>query len=357
MTISDYCVSPETSIRDAIAVIDRTAKGIALVVDTKMFLLGTVTDGDIRRAVIDSLNLDSPVSNLLGRKLSPYLEPVTASYTASKNELIDLMLQFAIRQIPLLDEIGRVADLVTLDELMPESSPPFQAVIMAGGFGTRLRPLTEDLPKPMLPVGDRPLMEWIVDQMRQAGIRQVNVTTHYKAEKIVEHFGDGSTFGVTFNYVNEDQPLGTGGALGLMPTPTQPTLVINGDILTAVDFRAMLEFQREHKADMTVAVRTYPFQIPYGVIDCQGVQILGLREKPTINILVNAGIYLLEPTVYQFIPRGERFNITELIQWLIDAGRTVVSFPIHEYWLDIGQHADYVKAQDDARTGKVVAWS
>jgi len=218
---------------------------------------------------------------------------------------------------------------------------------MAGGLGSRLRPLTEDLPKPMLPVGGKPLMELVIEKLRQVGIRRVNVTTHYKPEKISEHFGDGSSFGVSLNYVNEEKPLGTGGALGLIDEPNETMLVINGDVLTQVDFRAMLLFHQEHQADMTVAVRQYDIKVPYGVIECIGAKVCSLKEKPEINLLVNAGVYLLEPTVYRFIPNGKHFNMTDLIQWLLDAGRTVASFPIIEYWLDIGQVVDYEKAQTD----------
>jgi NDP-sugar pyrophosphorylase family protein len=252
-----------------------------------------------------------------------------------------------LRQIPVLDNEDRVVDLVMLDDLIPIQDLPLQAVIMAGGMGTRLRPLTEDLPKPMLPVGGKPLMELVIKQLRQVGIRRVNVTTHYKPEKISDHFGDGSAYGVELNYVNEDKPLGTGGALGLMDAPTETMLVINGDILTQVDFRAMLAYHRENRADMTVAVRQYDIKVPYGVIECVGVQVCALKEKPQMHFLVNAGIYLLEPKVYEFIPSGEHFNMTDLIQRLLDSNHTVVSFPIIEYWLDIGQLADYEQAQND----------
>lgn len=347
-------IAPTASIREAMACIDRNQRGIVLVVEADRALLGTITDGDVRRAMLAGLDLESPVSVILERKAnSPYPRPVSAPVTADRETLLQIMRERSVRQIPLLDEAGRVVEVVTQDDLLPAQILPLQAVIMAGGFGTRLRPLTEDLPKPMLPVGGRPLMELIVEQLQQAGIRRVNVTTHYKPEKIIEHFGDGHAFGVELNYVNEDRPLGTGGALGLMPQPTEPVLVINGDILTQVDFRAMLDFHRENRADLTLAVRRYEMQVPYGVIECEGARVQYLREKPQLGFLVNAGIYLLEPAVYQFIPQGQHFNMTDLIQWLLDAGRTVVSFPIREYWLDIGQHADYTQAQDDVRQGRM----
>src|SRR6185436_7083304 len=172
-----------------------------------------------------------------------------------------------------------------------------RALVMAGGFGNRLWPLTEEVPKPMLPVGDKPLLEWIVEQLKHAGIRQVNVATHYKGDVIAEHFKNGEAFGVDIRYVKEDQPLGTAGALSLLEVVDEPLLLMNGDILTRVDFRALLHFHREHKADLTMCVRQYEFNIPYGVIETDGVNVKGISEKPLVRQFVNAGIYLLNPHV------------------------------------------------------------
>ncbi len=346
-------VTPHHTIRDAIVCIDQNQCGIALVVDADRRLVGTISDGDIRRAMLANLNLDQNVSVILDRKAaSPYPRPVTAPVGTSPDRLIALMRERVIQKVPLVDQDGHVVDLAMLDRLLPSEVLPLNAVIMAGGFGTRLRPLTDNLPKPMLEVGGRPLLELIVEQLQQSGIRQVNVTTHYMPDTIVDHFGDGRAFGVELKYVNEDRPLGTGGALGLLPTPVEPLLVINGDILTQVNFRAMLDYHREHGAQMTVGVRQYDVKVPYGVVECDGAKVERLSEKPELRLLVNAGIYLLEPAVYEFIPNGRHFNMTDLIQWLLQAGRPVVSFPIREYWLDVGQQSDYEQAQRD-----VAGWS
>jgi NDP-sugar pyrophosphorylase family protein len=205
----------------------------------------------------------------------------------------------------------------------------------------------------MLPVGDQPLLELIIEQLRQAGIRRVNLTTHYKGEIIARHFGDGRDFGVEIRYVKEDQPLGTAGALSLLDESDQPLLVVNGDILTRVDFRAMLDFHREHQAHMTVAVRQYEFRVPYGVIKTDGVAITGISEKPLARYFINAGIYLLNPKVCRFIPNGQSYDMTDLISRLVAAGRRVVGFPVREYWLDIGQVEDYQRALADVRNGEV----
>jgi dTDP-glucose pyrophosphorylase/CBS domain-containing protein len=350
-SLPDLCVGPECPIRDAVTLINRNAKGIALVTDADRRLLGTITDGDVRRALMEHLSLDSPVRELLTRKVARYVRPVTAPAGTSEANLLQLMHEHVIHQIPLLDAEGRVTDLVTLDELLGEEGIPMQAVIMAGGFGKRLLPLTEETPKPMLLVGDRPLMERTIEQLREAGIRRVNVTTHYLPEKITDHFGDGTAFGVQLNYVSEETPLGTAGALGLMEAPSEPLLVINGDILTRVNFRAMLGWHREHRADLTVAVRRFSMQVPYGVIDAEGGNVTAVREKPDVHFLVNAGIYLLEPSAYEFIEAGARSDMTDLIHRLLEAKRTVSSFLVHEYWLDIGKHDDYLRAQADASEG------
>ena len=348
--IGRFLIPPNASLREAMACIERNLKSIALIVDQQCHLIGTVNDGDIRRAIMPGEDLDVPVSELLPRREgSPYPRPVTAPTGTDRRALLQLMQERSIRQVPLLDDAGIVVDLVTMDELLPVELLPLQAVIMAGGAGTRLRPLTDDLPKPMLPVGDQPLLELTIEQLRQAGIRQVNIATHYKSEKIVNHFSDGHDFGVELNYVTEDRPLGTAGALGLMKTPLEPLLVINGDILTRVDFRAMSAYHQEHNAALTVAVRKYDVKLPYGVVENDGVYVQGLVEKPVLSFFVNAGIYLLEPTVHRHIPNDRHFDMTDLIPLLIDAGQPVVSFPVLEYWLDIGQHGDYLQAQEDVK--------
>lgn len=350
-SLSSLCVTPQHTIRDVIATIDRNVKGIALVTDAERHLLGTITDGDVRRAMLEACSLDMPVSEILARKKESYARPITAPVDSDPAVLLQLMHDRVIHQIPLLDAQGCVVELVTMDELLGEDTLPLQAVIMAGGFGKRLRPLTADLPKPMLPVGDRPLLQRTIEQLRGAGIRRVNITTHYLPEKISEHFGDGAAFGVELNYVSEETPLGTAGALGLMETPTDPMIVINGDVLTRVNFRAMLNYHREHRADLTVAVRQFSMQVPYGVVDAEQGNVTAIREKPDVHFLVNAGIYLLEPTVYRYIESNQRCDMPELIHRLLDAGRVVSSFHIREYWLDVGLHADYLRAQADVKEG------
>jgi dTDP-glucose pyrophosphorylase len=332
--------------------IDRSGKGIALVLDEVGGLLATVTDGDIRRAVLAGLDVDQPTLRLLESR-GPAFQgaPVTALLGTSDDVLLHTMTEKGLRQIPVIDSEGRVVNVVLMNDLVKEYELPLRAVVMAGGFGTRLRPLTEDIPKPMLPLGSRPLLELIVEQLRDAVIRQVNVETHYKGDVISDHFKDGQDFGVDIKYVREDQPLGTAGALSLLEESEEPLLVINGDILTRVDFRSMLHFHREHNADLTIAVRQYELSVPYGVVLTDGVAVTGISEKPVVKQFINAGIYLLSPAVRRLIPNGQPSDIPDLIQRLLKENRSVVCFPIREYWLDIGKADHYNQAKSDIATG------
>jgi len=324
------------------------------VVDGEQRLLYTITDGDLRRAILQGLSLDLTVTRWAHERVERgNLNPTTAPAGTLPAELLGIMQAKGLRHIPLTDDDGHVMDLAVESELTVETGLALSAVVMAGGMGTRLRPLTDELPKPMLPVGDAPLMEHIVTQLRAAGVQHVNVTTHYKPEVITQHFGDGAKFGVKIKYMHEENPLGTAGALGLMSPPESPLLVINGDILSRVNYRAMLDFHRENHAWLTMGVRVYEHQVPYGVVEPDGVSVRQLTEKPTLRLFVNAGMYLLEPSVFDYItaPTTERFDMTDLIQRLLAAGRRVVSFPVSEYWRDIGQHADYENAIEDMRIG------
>ena len=346
-------VNPDSSVRQVMECIDQSAKGIALVLDEQHRLIGTVTDGDIRRAILSGMDLELSISDLLQQRQPGFASgAITAPLGTDDTTLLHLMTENDVRHIPLVDEAGCVADISFLTELVKEYELPLRAVVMAGGQGSRLRPLTEELPKPMLPVGDKPLLQLIVEQLKQAGIRQVNVATHYKGDVIAEHFKNGEAFGVDIRYVKEDQPLGTAGALSLLEEVDAPLLVMNGDILTRVDFRALLHFHREHKADLTVCVRQYELSVPYGVIDTDGVSVKGISEKPVVRQFINAGIYLLNPQVRKLIPNGQPYDIPDLIDRLIAEQRTVVCFPIREYWLDIGKVDQYDQAKADIAAGR-----
>lgn len=347
------CIAQGACLRQALALMDKKRLGIILVTDARARLVGTITDGDLRRAVLAKASLDQPIRKLLARKRGTrYARPVTAPAGTPRPALLALLQRRRIRHLPLLDAKRRVAGLVTMDDFVASQVQPLQAIVMAGGQGTRLLPLTKDIPKPMLRVGDRPLMEIIFEQLKGAGIHQVKVTTHHQREKITDHFGDGKAFGLDLSYLYEDRPLGTAGALGLIRPPKETVLVMNGDVLTQVNFRAMLEFHRDMKADLTAAVCRYDLKVPYGVVESDAALIRRINEKPTLEFFVCAGIYLLEPSACRLIPKGRRFDMTDLIGRLLKKKRRVASFPIHEYWLDIGKPADFATAQRD-----VAAWT
>ena len=348
--VRELALHSAASLQLAMEILDRTARGVVLAVDDEFHLLGTITDGDIRRGLLAGLSLNSPLKDILLRKTaSEFAAPVTVRMDAQRIDILRLMDERSVRHIPVLDDEGHVVDLVTADQLAPHKLLT-QAVVMAGGFGSRLTPLTDQMPKPMLEVGDKPILEHIVGQLQQAGIRRLSVTTHYRPEVIEEHFGAGENFGLEIAYVNEDQPLGTAGALSLLAPCEEPMLVMNGDIMTRVDFRAMLAFHREHGADLTVGVRQYDMSVPYGVVRCDGAAVRAIEEKPVVNFLVNAGIYLIEPAAHRRIPSAQRFDMTDLIAKLTAEGRSVAAFPIVEYWLDIGRHGDFAQAQQDFKS-------
>jgi dTDP-glucose pyrophosphorylase len=351
--LSLLCIEPEKKIREAMEYIDRNSRGIVLVCEQGR-LLGTATDGDIRRAILMGTDLDAPVATILDYKRQSSAQgPVTAAIGTDHATVLRLMREYCVRQVPLVDAQGRVEELLTLDELVPDDVLPMHAVIMAGGYGMRLRPLTEHVPKPMLPVGDRPLLQRTIEHLRDAGISRVNLTTHYKGEVIQKHFGDGRRFGVDIRYVEEDQPMGTAGALCLLDDTSQPLLIINADILTNVDFRAMFEFHREQEAYMTIAVKQIEIPVPYGVLEIDGGGVVGITEKPAMRHFINAGIYLLNPEACTHIPHDRPYDMPDLINHLIDAKKHVVAFPIREYWLDIGRMEHYQQAQEDVDKGDV----
>ena len=353
--IEPFCAGPDCTIRDLVVLIDRNRGGVALIVDPDRRLLATVTDGDIRRAILNGADMESPVKALLDSGVSRRRKaPITAPDGTPAVQILRLMGQHAIQHVPLIGEDGRLVALTLLSSFVRDQDLPVRAVIMAGGLGTRLRPLTQEMPKPMLPVGGRPLLQRTIESLRCAGIRNINITTHFQADKIKAFVGDGSPYDARVHYSHENEPLGTAGALRQMRLDeSEPCLVINGDILTTVNYSAMLEFHREHRADLTVGVRHYAMPVPYGVVDCDGPLVKSIREKPSVGFFVNAGIYLIAPGVCGLIPEGQRFDMTDLIGLLIEQGRRVVSFPVHEYWLDIGQHDDYRQAQDDVAAGKL----
>jgi dTDP-glucose pyrophosphorylase/CBS domain-containing protein len=351
--LDNILINPDVTIKEAMMAINQGAVGVALIASLNCEFIDVVTDGDIRRFLLKGGDIHDSLENLYKFEAGPRSEPIVASDKATNQEIIRLMKEKRIRHIPIIDRDGKIVDLALLGNLVNTVESSLSAVVMAGGYGTRLRPLTLDLPKPMLPVGGRPLLELIVDKLKLGGISRIHITTCFEPEKIKEYFGDGSRFGVEFEYVDENKPLGTAGSLGLMEKPDRTQLVMNGDILTQLNLNAMLDFHRDNRADITLAVRKYDIEVPYGVVETEGIHTHKLSEKPTYAFFVNAGIYLLEPVCYEYIPKNMHFDMTDLIDRMLSEKRTVISFPVEEYWLDIGRPEDYKRAQIDLMEGKL----
>ena len=345
--LESVVVLPSIPVSEAMSFLDKAGTGALALCSEGRTLVGLLADGDIRRAILHGVSLDEPCGSIAVRN------PVTAQISISDADALRMMAQHGVDHIPVVDAEGNLVEFLLRRDLIQEAQRSLSAVIMAGGLGTRLLPLTEQVPKPMLPVGDRPLLERTIHQLRRAGIRDVSLTTHYLPDNIAQHFGDGEAFGVRLSYSQEDHPMGTAGGMKLVKRPDGPFVVINGDILTGVSFKDMLHYHRRHAAEITVGVRKYEVAVPFGVVECEDVRITQVREKPSLTLFINAGIYLLEPSACDRIPDAQRFDMTDLIQALLAEGRTVVSYPIMEYWLDVGRHEDYQKAQDDVRAGRI----
>ena len=340
--IDTILVTPMASVRDAVKVIDDGGMQIALVVGSDRKLLGALTDGDIRRGLLAGVGLDQPVGQVMNAA------PRAVGVEQSVDEAVRLMRRLSIKQVPAVDANGRVVGIHWYDDEIPPPDDDVWVVLMAGGLGTRLRPLTEHMPKPMLPVGGRPLLETIVRNFAAQGYRRIFLSVNYKSEVIREHFGDGGRLGVAIEYIVEDKRMGTAGALSLLPRrPTDPVIVMNGDLLTTVNFRQLVEFHRDQGARATMCVREHSYQVPYGVVETDGSRLTSIVEKPTHTCFVNAGIYVVDPSALVLLPAGEPFDMPLLFESIRSSGSTASVFPIHEYWLDVGRLDDLERAKAD----------
>ncbi len=340
-------IPKSSTIKQALQIINTEALRVAVVVDQDQRLLGMVTDGDIRRGLLNDLMLTDSVVKVMNSS------PITAKQGTSKVKLVELMEQKQILSVPLLDQENKIVGLETLHSALSKDRYQNPVFIMAGGFGTRLRPLTDNCPKPMLKVGDKPILETVIKSFVKAGFSNFYISTHYMPEQIHQHFGDGSNLGISISYVHEDTPLGTGGALGLLPDdlPTElPLIMINGDVLTKVDFQRLLDFHVENDADATMCVREYDYQIPYGVVNGEGNRITSMVEKPVQRYFVNAGIYVVSSRVIQSVEKNQKIDMPTLLEQHMKERQKVLMFPIHEYWLDIGRMDDFNQAQIDIYT-------
>ena len=331
----DSLLQKETTVLDAIAAVDQTPHKVAVVVDKEGRLLGMITDGDIRRGILAGVSLDGPVTEIMNPR------PRSGSINDSKEFLVSVMRSLNLRHLPVIDYDNRVVGLESLVEADLVEALANPVLLMAGGLGMRLRPLTADDPKPLVKVGERPMLETVILELHGQGFREFLLSVRYLADKVRDYFGNGERLGVRIEYIEERESLGTAGALSLIELRTpDPIVVANCDVLTKLDFRQLLKQHKSSGADATMCVTEYVVRLPYGVVEVDGWELVALHEKPDSRHLVNAGVYVLEPSALSLVPRGRSFDMPELFSSLIAGGRKAGVFPIREYWADIGRESD-----------------
>jgi dTDP-glucose pyrophosphorylase len=332
------------TMRSAIELLNKEALRIVIVVDDGGRLLGTVTDGDIRRGLVSGASMDTALTDIM------FLDPMVISIDDDRDVVLDKMKELDILQVPVLDNDRRIVGLETLQDLLEKPRYDNPVFLMAGGFGKRLRPLTDHVPKPLLKLGTKPILETILEQFVSAGFINFYISIHYKAEMIRDYFGDGSKWNVSINYVHEEKPLGTAGALGLLPKNllNLPILMMNGDLLTKIKFKALLDFHSSHEGEATMCVREYDFQVPYGVIKAKDHRITEIIEKPVHRFFVNAGVYVLDYSILEMVDGVSYLDMPHMLEKRIAEGMQVNMFPIYEYWMDIGQMEQFNQAKQDS---------
>lgn len=334
-------IHQDQTLIEVLSIIDQEALRIALVVDDDHKLVGILTDGDVRKALLEHGNLQ------VSAKSAMNTTPIVAREGTSVSALNNMLKERNVLAIPVVSDSGQLVGLHTIQYLTQKPVKENPVFIMAGGFGTRLRPLTDNCPKPMLKVGNKPILETILDCFLKAGFKNFYFSTHYLPEVITDYFGDGGKFGCSIHYVHEEVPLGTGGALGLLPDdlPDLPIIMINGDVLTNVDLNKLLEDHEEKGNIATMCVRQHQYQIPYGVIKEEDGCVVGVEEKPTKSFFINAGVYVFNRSLLDRVPANQKIDMPPLLMQQVSQGESVNIFPIHEYWLDIGQHGEFERAQ------------
>jgi dTDP-glucose pyrophosphorylase len=333
-------IRPSAPLVEAVKIVDSGGGQIAIVTDGNNRLLGVITDANIREALLAGKDFNSPCS------IAMTATPIAINVVSDFEDRLDVMRGHHISQLPLIDDEGRVVDVALLMEMVSPQSIPNPVMIMAGGLGSRLGHLTTAVPKPLLNVGSRPLLETILHQAIDQGFREFFFSVNYKAEMIINHFGDGSRWGVEIKYLREQALLGTAGSLSMLPKGLDKNIiVINGDILTKVDFRRMLSMHSLNKAELTVAVKESTHTVPYGVVEIgRNSMITSFREKPTQTYFINAGMYVISPAALAHVPSNTYFDIPSLLEVLFQNRMGISAFPIREYWLDIGKMQDYEQA-------------
>lgn len=335
-------LNSESTIREALKIIDSGAMKIGIVIDEQEKLIGTVTDGDIRRGLLNNLSLDDVIESIIFRT------PTVCKIDDTKEKILKIAVEKKLYQIPIVDNNGKLVGIEEVDELLKPEHKNNKVVLMVGGLGTRLKPLTNKTPKPMLKVGDKPILETIILSFKKYGFTEIILSVSYKSEIIENYFGNGSNFEVNIEYVHEEKRMGTAGALSLIREKlSEPFFVMNGDLLTNINFEHMMDYHVANTSIATMGVREYDFQVPYGVVNVDGINIKSIEEKPVHNFYVSGGVYVLDSKVLDFIPENEFFDMPTLFEKVIEKNLKSISFPIREYWLDIGRMEEFEKANNE----------
>lgn len=339
--VAQACVSVEADLRAALQALSAGGIGIALALDDAGRLVGTVADGDIRRALLDGATLDDPVSAVMSRSF--FCVQAEGNHRA---HAVELMVANRVKQVPVVDGEGHVVGVHLIEEYLEPDPLPNWAVILAGGRGTRLRPITEQIPKPMVPVAGRPILERLVQAVVGAGVRRVFLAVHYKKEIIKAHFGGGERHGCAIGYLEEERPLGTGGPLATLPSPpAHPLLVLNGDLVGDFRFREMIEHHTLAGNALTLGVGLHGYEVPFGVASVEGGRVTGFEEKPSHTWVINQGVYVVSPELLAFVKEGVEYPITDLIATALRRDLPVGAFELEGEWHDVGRPQDLRRAR------------
>ena len=342
--LSKVSLKPTDSFEQAIEVLHKGGMRIAFILDQKSTLLGIITDGDIRHSLLKNKNMNIPVVEVMNS------QPITASINDDKEDILRMMKEHNILHIPIIDSKGYLVDLETIHNKISKPKLDNAIVIMAGGYGKRLLPLTKDTPKPLLKVGAMPILESIIKRFINFGFHNFFISTYFKSEMIKDYFNEGSEWNVTIQYLEEEVPLGTGGALTLLPEDLSnlPLILMNGDLVTEVDFSSLLDNHNKSGTDATICVVEYDFQVPYGVIEIkeEDLKVKTITEKPTHKFFINAGIYVLNQNVIKNLDKTTYIDMPELLGKRVNLGNGVNIFPMYERWLDIGEIKEFNQANN-----------
>lgn len=340
--LENILIHTDCTIREVLEKLNVGGKGIVLVVDNNQRLVGTITDGDIRRAILKGASIDDEINGVVHRN------PIYVEEGIDRERVKDIFIRRAVKQIPVVDKDGVVVDLVGINDILIPEGKENPVIIMAGGLGTRLKDLTKEIPKPMLKVGQDPILYHIINNFKQYGYNKILVTVNYKAKIIENYFQDGYAYGVKISYIREKERLGTAGGIKLAEEHLdKPFFVTNGDIFTNLNVDNMMKYHIDNKFDMTISVRKYAQKIPYGVIETKDNMVKNINEKPETKYLINGGIYCLNPNIVKLIPKDKYYEITDLINSCIQRGLKIGYYENKEYWMDIGRIEDYYKVNDD----------